>query len=111
MGKHIAAMLNETWGVGLDDTVPGRMYYDRHGHWYNPLTLFPGALFSPRGYILFKTREEYESCLWLRRTSKVHVRYPQQGGRADISQIPGYRSVPTERIPDCLRRLDTTADG
>ncbi len=41
--------LNEKWKVGAKHAL-----YHRDGTWYECLEKFPGALFDPHGYILFK---------------------------------------------------------
>jgi lysyl-tRNA synthetase, class I len=72
--------LNQEWGVGASHAL-----YSKDGDWYHKLTRFPGAYFDPEGYILFDTRESYESCsgLSIGTTDSVHV--PTQ-----IAQLPGY---------------------
>jgi 5-methylcytosine-specific restriction protein A len=57
--------------------------YREDGRWYHQLERFPGALFDSRGYVLFRTREEYLRCPYLAIGNEVNVR----GG---ISAIPGY---------------------
>jgi hypothetical protein len=70
--------LNRRWGVGAVHAL-----YHKDGSFYNHLTSFPGALFDPRGYVLFKTEEEYLKNPNLRHGVQVHVK----GG---ISSLPGY---------------------
>ena len=74
--------LNKQWGVGARHAL-----YRSDGRWYHVLSHFPGALFDADGYVLFETRDEYESCTRLRikqATKTVHVDEP------GISAIPGY---------------------
>lgn len=46
--------LNKEWGVGARHAL-----FHKDGTWYNNLEKFPGALFDPEGYILFKTEKDY----------------------------------------------------
>lgn len=66
------------WNVGAQHAL-----YRRSGDWYHQLERFPGALFDAEGYVLFRTKEEFESCRYLQINEHVHV----AGG---ISQIPSY---------------------
>jgi len=79
-GEHTNSgrRLNKEWGVDAEHAL-----YHKDGNWYEQLTRFPGALFDPNGYVLFRTRQEYECCRWISHGIKIHV----QGG---ISRIPGY---------------------
>ena len=70
--------LNRRWAVGAQHAL-----YHKDGTFYNHLTSFPGALFDPKGYVLFKTEERYLNSPHLRIGVQVHVK----GG---ISSIPGY---------------------
>jgi lysyl-tRNA synthetase class 1 len=70
--------LNAKWGVGALHAL-----YRADGKWYRLLRHFPGALFDPHGYILFETKQAYESCPGLRITSRTHV--PD-----GIANVPGY---------------------
>lgn len=78
MAGRIGAKLNQEWGVGVLHAL-----YHKDGRWYHTLEAFPGALFDPNGYIVFATREEYESCPQLHIGDHVNV-------RSEISSIPGY---------------------
>jgi hypothetical protein len=71
--------LNKQWNVGAEHAL-----YHKDGHWYMPLDRFPGAYFDPGGYILFRSREEYLTCKYLRIGERVNV--PE-----GISKIPGYK--------------------
>jgi lysyl-tRNA synthetase class 1 len=72
--------LNMEWDVGALHAL-----YNKDGSWYHKLTDFPGALFDPNGYILFKTRESYEnfSGLSFGTTNNVHI-------PSTIERLPGY---------------------
>lgn len=76
--------LNVRWRVGARQAL-----YRESGDWYHQLTRFPGALFDIGGYIVFRTRAEYDGCAELRRAKDIHV----PGG---ISNIPGYVRVVAE---------------
>lgn len=58
--------------------------YSENGEWYHPLVRFPAAFFDKNGYIVFNTREDYESCSYLQLGQDVNVI-----GNG-ISSIPGY---------------------
>jgi hypothetical protein len=73
--------LNELWKVGARHAL-----YHKDGDYYNHLTRFPGALFDPRGYVVFKTQKDYENSPHLNHGVQLHV----HGG---ISSIPGYVRV------------------
>ena len=70
--------LNTRWGVGARHSL-----YRDDGKWYNHLTQFPGALFDPQGYVLFKTKIEYEHSPYLQHGQQLNV-------PLSISAIPGY---------------------
>jgi len=53
--------LNREWKVGARHAL-----YHCDGHFYNNLSYFPGALFDPNGYILFKTEQDYLKCKYLK---------------------------------------------
>ena len=70
--------LNKEWDVGARHAL-----FHRGGTWYNNLERFPGALFDPHGYVLFRTEDEY------RRNPKVRV--TQETNVPDgISSLSGY---------------------
>lgn len=48
--------LNDEWKVGARHAL-----FSRDGTWYENLERFPGALFDQRGYVLFKTEQEYRN--------------------------------------------------
>jgi hypothetical protein len=70
--------LNREWGVGVHHPL-----YHKDGNYYNHLRYFPGALFDPEGYVVFKTEKEYLSSPYLQHGKQLHV----PGG---ISSMPGY---------------------
>jgi 5-methylcytosine-specific restriction protein A len=76
--EYSGRQLNTRWKVGARHAL-----YFREGTWYNNLERFPGALFDPNGYIIFKTEEEYRQCPYLSIGLKTNV-------RNGISAIPGY---------------------
>jgi hypothetical protein len=81
-GRVTGQELARRWKV----TVRHALYH-RDGTWYNNLEQFPGALFDPRGYVIFKTREDYEKSPFLHRGIELNV----PGG---ISSLPGYVRAP-----------------
>jgi len=74
-------LLNREWKVNARHAL-----YRQDGRWYHQLEQFPGALFDDRGYILFRTRDEYLRCRYLAIGDEVNV-------RRGISAIPGYVRV------------------
>lgn len=73
--------LNEEWCVGARHAL-----YHKEGKWYELLERFPGALFDPYGYVLFKTEKEFYECPYLKIGEKVNV-------EGDISRIPEYKRI------------------
>jgi 5-methylcytosine-specific restriction protein A len=73
--------LNATYKLGA-----AQARYREDGMWYHPLTEFPGVLFDAQGYVLFETREEYESCHHIRKGPDPNHIHVDQG----IASIPGY---------------------
>lgn len=57
--------------------------YHKDGTWYNNLREFPGALFDPNGYVVFRTEEEYQRCPQVSIGEETNV-------RPHISAIRGY---------------------
>jgi len=57
--------------------------YHKDGTWYNNLKRFPGALFDPKGYVVFRTEEEYRRCPNVSIGEETNV-------RPHISSILGY---------------------
>ena len=70
--------LNREWGVGVHHPL-----YHKDGSYYNHIRYFPGALFDPEGYVVFRTEKEYLSSPYLQHGKQLHV----PGG---ISSVPGY---------------------
>lgn len=60
--------------------------YHRDGTFFENLTAFPGALFDPGGYIVFKTESEYLRSPYLRIGQKLNV-------PSGIASIPGYVKI------------------
>jgi len=73
--------LNREWQVGAKHAL-----YRETGDWYHHLTRFPGALFDAHGYVLFRTKADYQRCPQLKHLKELHV----PGG---IAQIPSYVMV------------------
>lgn len=73
--------LNEQWKVFARHAL-----YSKDGNWYMPLERYPGALFDPNGYVVFKTEADFLNCAYLSIGDTVHV--PD-----GISAIPGYRKM------------------
>jgi hypothetical protein len=73
-----AQHLQELWGVSARHVL-----YHKDGGYYNHLRRFPGALFDPHGYVVFRTEEGYLSSPHLQHGQQLHVK----GG---ISSMPGY---------------------
>jgi hypothetical protein len=74
-------MLNQKWHIGALQAL-----YRKTGTWYHCLEKFPGALCDQNGYVLFKTREQYENCSYL----QIGVELTVPNG---IAAIPGYVRV------------------
>ena len=68
--------LNEQWKVGARHAL-----YHKEGNYYNHLRYFPGALFDPQGYVVFKTEAEYLKSPHLQHGTQLHV----PGGIASLS--------------------------
>lgn len=68
----------DEWHVGARHAL-----FSRDGTWYENLERFPGALFDPKGYVLFKTADEYRKNRNVRVGKKTNV--PD-----GIASIPGY---------------------
>ena len=76
-------VLNGKWNVNARHAL-----YSYEGNWYNNLTKFTGALFDPYGYILFPTKEDYQTCNYLSIAQETNVQ-----GKRGISSIPGYKRM------------------
>ena len=79
MSKLTGKYLNRKWKVGARHPL-----YREDGKWYHHLKQFPGALFDFNGYIVFATKEEYETCGHLMHGKDLNVKGD------GISSIPGY---------------------
>ena len=77
-GRLTGKALNTRWNVNAQHAL-----YHRDGTFYENLTRFPGALFDPDGYMIFKTEGDYLNSSYLKIGQKVNV----PGG---IASIPGY---------------------
>jgi hypothetical protein len=70
--------LDKKWDVGAQHAL-----YREDGRWYMPLERFLGALFDLNGYVLFSTKQQYETSPYLRIGLRVNV----PGG---IASMPTY---------------------
>ena len=73
--------LNEKWNVNVSQAL-----YREDGKWYHHLKHFPGALFDKKGFIVFQTEQDYNSCNYLDHKTELHC-------PLGISCIPGYVRV------------------
>lgn len=73
--------LNLKWNVGARHAL-----YHKDGKWFMPLERFPGALFDPNGYVLFKTKDELLNCKHLSIGERINVPF-------GISNLSGYIKV------------------
>jgi len=85
MASRVGELLNQKWRIGARHAL-----YHKDGVWYNQLTRFPGALCDPRGYVVFRTEEEFRSCSRLRIGKEVNV-------SGHVSQISGYVLLPRDQ--------------
>lgn len=65
--------------------------YREDGGWYHNLKKFPGVLFDKRGYVIFETKEDYESNPSLIHRKDINV-------KNGVSSLPNYRNYTTEEI-------------
>jgi len=79
--KTTGRKLNKEWGVGAKHAL-----YREDGGWYHLLKRFPAALFDAKGYVIFKTKNDYLKSPNLQITQALHV----SGG---ISSMPRYVRV------------------
>ncbi len=82
LNRDKAVRLNEAWGVGAI-----QVRYSDDGHWYATLARFPAALFDANGYVLFPTKEDYQTSPHIDIGKQISIRKP------GISAIPGYVRV------------------
>ncbi len=75
------ANLNDIWRVGAADCR-----FHREGKFFMPVTRFPAAFFDPSGYLLFRTKAEYQQSPYLNIGGRVNV----PGG---IAGVPGYKRM------------------
>jgi hypothetical protein len=76
--------LNQKWKVGARHAL-----YNTEGRFFMMLERFPGALFDPNGYLLFPTKEDFES-FCQRRGVSAGKRLNVDGG---IASHPAYIRV------------------
>jgi hypothetical protein len=79
MARATGRYYNKLWKVGAKHAL-----YHRDGTWYENLKDFPGALFDPNGYVVFKTEQEYNACPNLSIGEKLNV-------HKGIKSIKGYQ--------------------
>lgn len=65
--------------------------YRKDGGWYHHLKYFPGALFDYHGYVVFKTKEDYENNPFLIHRQDLNV-------KNRISSLPGYKKFTVEEF-------------
>lgn len=68
--------LQRRWNIPAQHVL-----YREDGAWYHHLERFPGALCDPRGYVVFRTRDEYERHPGLSHGVELNV----PGGIASLS--------------------------
>ena len=78
MRRITGRYLKEKWRIPAKHVL-----YREDGVWYHHLEQFPGALCDANGYVLFRTREEYEHHPHLQHVLQLNV----AGG---ISALRGY---------------------
>ena len=76
--------LNRKWKVGAKHSL-----FRETGNFYMTLRKFPGALFDPKGYLLFQIEEEYKNFPYL-----THYKPNRSDGRKRINVPGGISSVP-----------------
>jgi len=81
--KKWGSVYNVLWKVNALQAA-----FHKDGNAFQTLKHFPGAFFDKHGYLLFKTKEEYEKHPFLSIGLRTHIR----GGR-NISNLPGYVRV------------------
>ena len=94
--KMTGKMLIKLWGLPVKQAR-----YREDGTWYQPLTNFPASLCDADGYVVFETKEQYESCPQLDRRQDIHV----TGG---ICLITGYTHANGQEMKDPAPRGGVT---
>ncbi|HEY0073497.1 MAG TPA: HNH endonuclease [Abditibacteriaceae bacterium] len=79
-----ARQLCREWGLETKHQL-----YRKDGAWFHLLRDFPGALLDENGYIIFVTKEDYESCPGLVIKQETNQLHCYEG----ISTLPGYVRV------------------
>jgi len=94
-------ILNKKWNVNAKHPL-----YSETGKWYHQLVKFPGAFFDKKGYVLFKTREDYKECPHLQIGQDINI--PK-----GISAIPSYVQIVIsgkEYIPSISEKSEIKED-
>jgi hypothetical protein len=81
-GRH----LQVEWKIPVVQTR-----YHHQGNFYMPLERFPGALADPNGYVLFPTKQDYETNPYL--DHRGSAKNPRVGVQGRVSKMPGYVRV------------------
>jgi hypothetical protein len=61
--------LKKVWHIPAN-----QVRYHKDGTFFMPVDKFPAAFCDPNGYVLFKTKDEYEMSLYIEIGSRVNVR-------------------------------------
>jgi hypothetical protein len=86
------------WGQALIEAwkLPVRQArFARDGKFYMPLYEFPAALCDPDGYVIFRSRDEYDMCQQLNIGSRINVR----GGISSLQEYVRFVAPPSGREP------------
>jgi 5-methylcytosine-specific restriction protein A len=73
--------LNKLYKIGAVHAL-----YRENGYWFHALKKFPGALFDSKGYVLFKSENEYLNCSYIKHgpdPNTIHV-------IPNLSSLPSY---------------------
>ena len=81
MRRITGRQLKAEWSIPADHVL-----YREDGRWYHHLERFPGALCDMNGYVLFRTRQEYDQCPGLSFGREINV-------RDGIAELPGYKRM------------------
>jgi 5-methylcytosine-specific restriction protein A len=87
MPQFTGKYLNKYWGIRAEHAL-----YRKDGEWFHLLKQFPGALCDSHGYILFKTKDDFEKCQHIRLNKKTNTVHMSREA-SSISVIPGYRRM------------------